>query len=326
MKQLFKANEAKMRSLESEVKKFRTQNEKDKKTIYKAQDALETMAEELKMKGFLRKQMRELLGSLVEVINIDEIYDDELSINTEEDFKSDINQNIRDINKEFQDNQIELDELEQTQLQMDLDNMSSSAFNDSNQFYNDSHTEINTSNNNNNTIIKIENQDVNVSAEKDIFVRNSNSDISQTKSTRSKNLNKDDYRSQMEIEIENKIQSRINKSSTPKKTKNSAIKKSDVVNSSRQIIQPDVSTVLQGENTLMEEIKYQLTERCLALNLEHFEQLEIDHILMKIKMIKKVSNLFVWLFEFFENKITQIKGNWKKELTEKSINIIKRIY
>lgn len=312
MSQLYKTNEAKVRSMESEIRKLKGDLTKRKVEAGRAKEAMETLAGELRRKGLKKRGLTELLGSICELIDLEEVYDEHLSIDTEEEMRWEVDKNLKDAHEEFDEKSIlgKEDEFEE-QLQafntLDSDVFANKEYNEGNQvpdyaWFQDS---------------------AQPPAEDDIFKRNRDSDLTETRSRKLSEIkdadkSREEYRSQLEEQIEGNVLKRMRPSRSfherrPKESPAKEGQSEDTVGGTRG----RSSIGLSGRSELTEVQKSRIYGKCRELDSELFEVVEKEQIEMRVKMFRKVDDFVLWLMEYLEEKLRKVRGEFKALLSEK---------
>lgn len=312
MNQLYKTNEAKVRSLESEVRKLKADLNKREVKMGRAKEAMETLAGELRRKGLKRRGFTELLGSVCELIDLDEVFDEELSIDTEEEMKWNVNQNLREAHKDLDEKSIMGMEEEFEKEINGFNTLDSDVFN--NMEYNEG-----------NQVPNYKWYGESKEPEQiDIFKRNEDSQLTETRShteTRKTDQTKEEYRSQLEEEIEGNVMKRMRPSRSFHKQKRASKESGAKTGQSDDTVTGThrKSSVGISVNTDITEMqKSRLYGKCRQLDSEIFEVVEKEQIEMRLKMFKKFDDFIVWLLDYTEEKIRKVKSEYKALLSEKS--------
>ena len=310
MNQLYKTNEAKVRSLESEIRKLKGDMTKKEINLRKTTDAMEMLAGELRRKGLKRRGLTELLGSICEMIDLDEVYDEELSIDTEEEIKWGVNENLRSVNEELDEKSILGMEEEFEKTMQGFNTLDSDIFN--NKEYNDGDQVPNYQ--------YFEDQTDRKEIKDDIFKRNYDSHLTENKSRKLSDMkdaekSREEYRSQLEEEIEGNLLKRMRPSRSFLENKKSKDDQSDDTMIGRR----GRSSLAISSNTEMTEgQKSRIYGKCRLLDSELFEIVEKEQMEMRVKMFRKVDDFVIWLMEYMEEKIRKVKSEYKALLSEKS--------
>ena len=301
MKQLYKTNEAKVRSLEGEIRKLKGDMTKKQVKIGKAIEAMETLAGELRRKGTKRRGISELLGSVCELIDLDDIYDEELSIDTEEEMKWGVNENLRGVQQEFDEKSIIGMEEE---FEKDLQGFNTL---DSDVFHNKEYSEG----------PKIEGYHFKEDSGDGIFKRNEDSQLTEAKSRKLSEMretekSRQEYRSQLEEEIQDNVLKRMRPSrSFHEKGEASGRKERPSEDKGRK-------SSTSGNKEAYEEFKSKIYGKCRGLDSEIFEVVEKEQIEMRLKMFRTISDFVGWLMDYLEEKVRKMKGEYNVLFSEKS--------
>jgi hypothetical protein len=271
------------------------------------------LAGELRRKGLKRRGLTELLGSICEMIDLEEVYDEELSIDTEEEMKWGVNDNLRSVNDEFDEKSILGMEEEFEKEMKNFNTLDSDVFH--NKEYNEGE-EI--------PMYLYQEDNERKESKDDIFKRNYDSHLTENKSRKVSDMkeadkSREEYRSQLEEEIEGNLLKRMRPSRSFMENRKIKDDQSDDTMTGKR----GRSSIRISSNTEMSENqKSKIYGKCRQLDSEIFEVVEKEQMEMRVKMFRKVDDFVIWLMEYMEEKIRKVKSEYKALLSEKSKWII----
>lgn len=124
MSQMFKANEARVRSLEGAARKHEKVLERLQKAKRALAEGAQSLARELKKSGKERKEVQELLGEAAIEVGLDEVFDFELPVDTLMEREFGVNRNIGQIKREFDSKGFEFGEQEIAEFEREINGTS----------------------------------------------------------------------------------------------------------------------------------------------------------------------------------------------------------
>ena len=323
MQAIFKTNEVKIRSLENEVKKVSARFTQNEEKVIKSQNALKSLTTNLKFKGVSKMEISAILGEAVVLVDLDDVFEEELSLDTEDEMAANINQNLKDLDKEFEGRDIQLTSKQKKEYEDEishLEEMNSSIFEagltDSGH---ESEFKLNTAMNagiDQSSLRRVDSDkddddnNKNEQSKNEMFLRNGDSDFEDSSEDSKEEKSLLQYKSDMEKKIEDQINGRSKSPSirgNPKRLSQFTDK-----NEAEKSRKPAEALELSGT------LRSKLFDKIRRLDPDVFKQIEKEHIEMKIKMMRTTEDLTLWMMQYFEEKVRKTASVTSVLASEKS--------
>jgi hypothetical protein len=281
---MLKTNEVRIRSVEKENQTNKKKMANLKKINQDLEKGIVALINETVIRGAKKQEIKELVSNVSQYVDLDEVFNDHCSIDTEEELRISLNESLKALQKQLNGgNEKHKFKLEE---EHSLDSLSSQ----------NSPTVVN-SKPYKRTLSPMEKE-----RENSQFKLRLEEEIEENIKTRSRKMRE------------------LKGTMTVKRTSNGSKQKpSDKKNMRNCKSDLEKSTNAGGKVSIEE--KDQLFLKCKILNPDIFETYEKNKIEMRIRTMKSLNDFILWLWEYFEEKCERITSKIKTIETEKSNKI-----
>ena len=310
LSQMYKANESKIRSLINESEKHQRTLQKHTRTRQLLSEGVLALARELKKQGRPRKFVEELIGEGAEQVELDEVFEFDVPVDTLLDRQLGVNRNIQDIKREFDSKNFEFDERDIAEFEKEIEGASGL---DSDMFEETEHVRS-----------PLHRAPLSLSFDETMdFSKKMSSevlDLEGTPKVEDNGESKEQFRKQMEKEIENKIQSR--KSLITGKSSKRGLQKTE--DTSTREIEPEPGCEdnpgkgFDGLDELKKLIRARVRPKLDSLETDLFDQNEISYMKKKLDVLEDIPELVEWLLGYSVEKLKKARGEFNALDSEKS--------
>jgi ElaB/YqjD/DUF883 family membrane-anchored ribosome-binding protein len=292
IKQMLKTNEVQIRSMEKENSTLKRKFGILKKSNEKLEKGIKLLVNETMIRGAKKQDIKELVDDVSQIVDLDELFEDNGSVDTEEELRISIDESL----KEYQEQLQTLREKRAgkptegvKKTLVDCDQISNSLDSLSSQ--------------NNPTVVN-------------------SKPYKRALSPIEKERENSQFKLRLESEIEENIKSRSRRNrdvkgtmTVKKKSNTSGQRKSD---KNKRNCKSDLESSSNLGGDIPIESKDQLFLKCKIMNPEIFETYEKNKIEMRIRTMKGFSDFIMWLWEYFEEKCERLTTKIREIQTEKS--------
>jgi hypothetical protein len=310
MKQMYKTNESKVRSLENESKKNQKALEKKETKCKELKEGLLGLIKETKKLGKKRNFIKEIIGKAISSEDIDEIYDYDIPIDTLMDRDFDVNSNLRAIKQEFDSKQFQFNEDEVAEFENEIQGL---AGLDSTIFDNQEvHTPMNLS------MMSLENDSM--FKKKEIADENEFED-SEKINKKIRTEKTEEFKQQMKKEIEDKIKSRVSLilgKSSQRKVNVESSSKSNLKENVIDQVEMQKESILEFTKNINFKIQKIMEAKCDQITGDILSKTEIQHLKTRIGVVENIEEFVGWLFQYLTEILKKSKSDLNAVLSEKS--------
>lgn len=309
MKQMYKTNETRVRSLEKDVKKFENAMKLKKEKYEQVIEGMTSLVSEMRKMGRKKKEIIEMLGDTSEEINIEDIYEFEIPVDTMMDRDYGINTNLRQINAEFDKKGFVFDENQLAEYEEELNGMTSlnsSIFENTEGI----HTPMRGS------IVLDSVEPMSIFAKK----RVSHEEEVVDKISKFGVIEQEDFKDKMKREIEQKIKSKMSVILDQKSRRSNEVKPLENSGNSDAGVSQNNDSLVSSEvfEKLLGEAKRKIKERCMQLDENIFNKTEIDFIITRTEKLNNIADFVIWFLDYSGEKLKKCDGDFKAMASEKS--------
>lgn len=282
MKQMLKTNEVRIRSIEKENLTLKKKLARESEASNKLEKALRAVVGETVIRGAKKHEVRELVASVSQFVDLEELFEDQNSLDTEEELRVSLNESLKQLQDKLDAQRAQRSKRRASQVSASQDSLS------------------------------LENSPTVVNAK--AYKRRLSPIEKEKKNSK--------FKLKLEEEIEENIKARSRRlretrgtMTVKKRSSGSGNLASDVKKQRNCKSDLEASSELGGRS-LVEE-KDQLFLKCKILNPEIFETYEKNKIEMRVRTMKSAGDFALWLWEYFEEKCERLSAKAKALTTEK---------